>query len=444
MSGADVVYALQETGYQAWNTSSTERMRIDSSGNVGIGISAPTANLHVKNSIAIENSGSFATLEMGGASGAFIDMKTPFSDDYDFRIQLTSSLAILTTPTAIPITFATNDSERMRIDSSGNVGIGTASNSYTAAGRGNLNIAGSSSAILGFQISSAAKGYIFHNGTDLQMWNEVAGANVFGTNGLERMRIDSSGKVLVGATTAPSGGSMQMLLSNNAGAGIQLNNTTGVNGGAINSNGGNGLIFFGYSGAIGSETYSERMRITSGGAVAIGTTTAGAKLHIDGVGGTNNQSFRFTGWGSGIGAAGEFAAANTSNADVIYFRTSAAEVGKISITSTSTSYVTSSDYRLKENIAPMQNALNVVQQLKPCTYTWKSNGSAGQGFIAHELQSVVPDAVTGEKDAVDIEGNPKYQGIDTSFLVATLTAALQELNAKVEAQAAEIALLKSK
>ena len=68
--------------------------------------------------------------------------------------------------------------------------------------------------------------------------------------------------------------------------------------------------------------------------------------------------------------------------------------------------------------------------------------SQGEGFVAHELQAVVPDCVVGTKDAVDAEGNPIYQGIDTSFLVATLTAAIQELNAKVEAQAAEIAALK--
>jgi hypothetical protein len=106
-------------------------------------------------------------------------------------------------------------------------------------------------------------------------------------------------------------------------------------------------------------------------------------------------------------------------------------------------YNTSSDYRLKENVLPMTNALDVVSQLNPVTYTWKSTGNSAQGFIAHELQAVVPDCVTGQKDAVDTAGNPIYQGVDTSFLVATLTSAIQELNAKVNAQALEIQTLKA-
>jgi hypothetical protein len=118
------------------------------------------------------------------------------------------------------------------------------------------------------------------------------------------------------------------------------------------------------------------------------------------------------------------------------------QVGVIQCSTTNTTYGTTSDYRLKENVQPMAGALAKVAALKPCTYTWKEDGSNGEGFIAHELAEVVPDAVTGEKDAVDEEGNIKPQGIDTSFLVATLTAAIQELNAKVDAQAAEIAALK--
>jgi hypothetical protein len=118
-------------------------------------------------------------------------------------------------------------------------------------------------------------------------------------------------------------------------------------------------------------------------------------------------------------------------------------IGTITRNGASTvAYNTSSDYRLKENVQPMTGALTTVSALKPVTYTWKADGSEGQGFIAHELAEVVPDCVSGEKDAVDAEGNPQYQGIDTSFLVATLTAAIQELKAIVDAQGAEIAALK--
>jgi hypothetical protein len=94
----------------------------------------------------------------------------------------------------------------------------------------------------------------------------------------------------------------------------------------------------------------------------------------------------------------------------------------------------------------MVGALEKLAALKPCTYTWKTDGAAGQGFIAHELQTVVPEAVTGVKDAVetvdefDDEGKkigtkevPQYQGVDTSFLVATLVAAIQELKAEFDA-----------
>jgi len=136
--------------------------------------------------------------------------------------------------------------------------------------------------------------------------------------------------------------------------------------------------------------------------------------------------------------------ATDSGVNAYVFKNNAGgNAGYIQYSSTTTSYVTSSDYRLKENITPMTGALAKVAQLKPVTYDWKSGGSS-QGFIAHELAEVVPDCVKGEKDALDKDGNPDYQGIDTSFLVATLTSAIQELKAIVDAQAAEIAELKAK
>jgi hypothetical protein len=108
---------------------------------------------------------------------------------------------------------------------------------------------------------------------------------------------------------------------------------------------------------------------------------------------------------------------------------------------TAVAYNTSSDYRLKNTIAPMTGALSKVAQLKPVTYKWNADGSDAEGFIAHELAEVCPHAVSGTKDEVDADGNPKYQGIDTSFLVATLTSAIQELSALVTAQSATITSL---
>ena len=136
--------------------------------------------------------------------------------------------------------------------------------------------------------------------------------------------------------------------------------------------------------------------------------------------------------------------ASTGSDFARFYNSAGTETGSITQNgTTTTSFVTSSDYRLKENVAPMVGALATVAQLKPVTYKWKADGSDGQGFIAHELQAIVPDCVTGEKDAVDEEGNPKYQGIDTSFLVATLTAAIQEQQAMITALQADVQALKA-
>jgi hypothetical protein len=188
-----------------------------------------------------------------------------------------------------------------------------------------------------------------------------------------------------------------------------------------------GMLFYIRS----SNTLTERARIDSSGNLLVGTTSSVAKLHVlanaavvDPVTVSNSDS----------GSGSQFA--------IVFRRNTSTVVGSIQTTNVATSYNTSSDYRLKENIAPMTGALAKVALLKPCVYKWKVDGSDGQGFIAHELAEVEAGCVTGEKDAVDESGNPKYQGIDTSFLVATLTAAIQELKAIVDAQAVEIAALK--
>lgn len=118
-------------------------------------------------------------------------------------------------------------------------------------------------------------------------------------------------------------------------------------------------------------------------------------------------------------------------------------VGSIAGNGSAVLYNTTSDYRLKNTIAPMTGALAKVALLKPVTFKWNVDGSDGEGFIAHEAQAVIPVCVNGEKDAVDDEGEPKYQGMDTSFLVATLTAAIQEQQVTIEALTARITALEA-
>ena len=215
-------------------------------------------------------------------------------------------------------------------------------------------------------------------------------------------------------------GTVAVFSAGSSNVGIQLN--TGSSGGVfLSNNGGAGARFYNYTGAIGSESYTEVARIDSSGNLLVGTTSvlSTGKTNIQFDGNTQNA----------IVAKTTYASATGSNFYV--FLNSAGNVaGYIQQSGTTTvSYTTSSDYRLKENVVPMTGALATVAQLKPVKYKWKSDGSDGQGFIAHELQAVVSDCVTGTKDELDAEGNPKYQGIDTSFLVATLTAAIKELKA---------------
>ena len=108
------------------------------------------------------------------------------------------------------------------------------------------------------------------------------------------------------------------------------------------------------------------------------------------------------------------------------------EVGNISVTTTGATFNSTSDYRLKEAVAPLSGGLARVNALKPSVYKWKSNGLSGEGFLAHELADVVPAAVNGEKDAVNEDGSINAQSIDMSRVVPILVAAIQELTARVQ------------
>ena len=197
---------------------------------------------------------------------------------------------------------------------------------------------------------------------------------------------------------------------------------------------GNHVWRYAASGTAGTTiTATEAMRIDSSGRVLVNESSAsaaGGQFEVySNSDAANNPMAIIQGAASG----------SPARSSIVFYRTSSSsQVGTITTTNTATAYNTSSDYRLKENIASMTGALDKVAQLKPVTYKWKVDGADGEGFIAHELAEVCPHAVSGEKDAVDANGNPAYQGIDTSFLVATLTAAIQEAKALIDTQAETI------
>jgi hypothetical protein len=145
---------------------------------------------------------------------------------------------------------------------------------------------------------------------------------------------------------------------------------------------------------------------------------------------SNAMSIGGSGWYCSMTGANNYWN-HSVNGTVYNLRYQGSAAGSIVVNSASVAYNTTSDYRLKENVQPMTGALARVALLKPCTYRWKATGEAAEGFIAHELQEVIPSAVTGAKDAMEDDGLIKAQGVDTSFLVATLTAAIQELAARV-------------
>ena len=183
-----------------------------------------------------------------------------------------------------------------------------------------------------------------------------------------------------------------------------------------------------------SATSNERMRITSGDNIRIGMQNYNAQPSASNYGVSLNNT---------NAGCNFFAGANGTQTHLIFGNLNGV-VGSIQTNGSSTAFNTSSDYRLKEDVQPMTGALAKVARLKPVTYKWKVDGSDGEGFIAHELKEVCPHAVNGEKDELDENGDIKPQGMDASFLIATLTAAIQELKALVDAQATEIAELKAK
>ena len=177
----------------------------------------------------------------------------------------------------------------------------------------------------------------------------------------------------------------------------------------------------------GSGGNAELMRLTGEGRLGIATTNPESKLDIVGTTNTGSSSLlrlrSTTALNSPEKVVGFYYGSNPTN-----------ERGYISLNQYSVQYSTSSDYRLKENIVPISDGIERLKKLKPCRFNFIQGdpNHVVDGFIAHEAAEVIPEAVTGEKDAVDEDNNPLYQGIDQSKVVPLLTAALKEAISKIE------------
>ena len=414
-----VIYNAQNTPIRAY-TNAVERLRIANNGDIsfyedtgttpkffwdasaerlGIGTSSPASKLHVADgNITVgssTNTSSTNTLLAGYGYniGATTYGNTSIRSTYN-NGDNSASLEFYTASNGL------NTAERMRIDSSGNVGIGTSSPStFTSVGASNL-VVGDGTTNKGATIYSSSTGYggvAFADGTGasaqyagLIQYGHSADSMNFFTGATEKMRIDSSGNLLVGTTTSS--------LSNE------------------------GSMWF----VGGTGSYS--------GVLSIAHTT------------TNANGSGFINFGRGTSYIGSISQSGTS----------------------AVSYNTSSDYRLKKDWQAMTGASERVEALKPVNFAWKADGSRVDGFLAHELAEVVPEAVTGEKDAMrteeyevtpavlDDEGNvvteavmgerevPEYQGIDQSKLVPLLTASLQEALVEIKSLKTRIETLENK
>ena len=186
-----------------------------------------------------------------------------------------------------------------------------------------------------------------------------------------------------------------------------------------------------------SSTLAERVRIDKDGFVGIGTTDPSNADSADG-------GLQIRPGGSNGGPAIAFKRPDTGNeTTAIAFVNQTTGVGFIKYTNSGTSYLTSSDYRLKENVVAISDGITRLKTLKPSRFNFKvDKGKTVDGFLAHEV-TAVPEAVSGTKDEVDENDKPIYQGIDQAKLVPLLTAALQEATAKIELLETKVAALEA-
>ena len=515
-SGSDELRGLiqynHSSNFLRFFTDAGERMRIDSSGRVLIGTSSGTghsltgtnnpllqvesasSNDYARASFIFNGAtsvgpglwfgksrgtsvGSNTIVNDGDQVGGFFfhaaDGTDKFSRVAAIEVKVDGTPGSNDTPGRI--TFATTPdgadgtTERMRINSDGTVAIGPNTDGHAlltlsqsasahldalAIQQGNTGSGSGDGLFIG--IDSNADAFIFHK----------ENRNIeFGTNNSERMRISGGGDVSIGISTAartplhihePSSNTTNVHLTNtDSGTTSQDGLTIFMDG---NSSAG---MWYREAGSLRfASNNTERMRIHSAGEVSIQTTS----INLQGGGASDFMLTLLANTGSNhngmmvSGVANQHAAYTTRpSANHLYFagfflNNAGSGVGNIEVGLSGTSFHTSSDYRLKENVTNISDGITRLKQLLPRRFNWiiDETNTLQDGFLAHEVSSIVPEAISGEKDAVATEdggqyakGDPIYQQIDHSKLVPLLVAALQEEIAKRESLETRIAALES-
>ena len=473
--------------------SNTEAMRINSSGNVGIGTSSPAAKLHVQGTYGYFADGAYNGY-FGKGNGVVVG-----GGAADLGIS-TSTGAIL---------FGTGGSlaERMRIDSSGNVGIGTSSPATTLDVTGTITTDG---------LTVGAATRVDVDGNEINMYNSnyyLASVNTDDADNTLGLTLESgfNGDILFkgynGSTSSTKGGGAKRFFiegttgdisfyedtgttakffwdasaerlgigtsspahalhvaSSSANSVVSyVNNTDTANGNGILVRGG-GSNSGKYVASFQDAAANTRMQILANGSVGIGTSSLiDATLKVLR---SSNSGYGIEAEQSGTLNVPYSAYLKNAGTKAFDFRWYGTTIGSITNSGgTSIAYNTSSDYRLKEDWQPMTGASDRVLALNPVNFAWKADGSRVDGFLAHEVQAVVPECATGTKDAMmdeeyevtsavlDDDGSettaavmgtrsvPDYQGIDQSKLVPLLTAALQEALTEITALKARVTAL---
>jgi hypothetical protein len=405
--------------------SNTEKARLDSSGRLGLGTSSPEKALHINSGtsnigVRVESSDATASIEFmdSGTTGSLQSARVGGISN-DFFVQ-------------------TNGTERMRIDSSGRVLVGQSSN--TGSANADNLVVGTGSGNNGLTILSGTSngGTLAFADSDADedgfiSFNHASQFMQFGTAASEAMRIDSSGRLGLG-TSSPA---TPLHISTNVQAVAQLESAHANGSYAIWAVGGTKFGDVGSNKGISGSgnttdfmiasrsTYplllgtgsTERMRIDSSGNLLVGTTSTGG----DGIsllprfsGSATTSQIRFNRGDSLITGI------------ALQFMNNTASVGSISYNSTATTYNTSSDQRLKDNIVDAPSASDDIDAIQVRSFDWIADGSHQKyGMVAQELQSVAPEAVTEGETEDDM------MGVDYSKLVPMLVKEIQSLRARV-------------